>query len=305
MIAVLRRIFWSSEERRLRAGWRILLLLLATLLASLAAARLARLLHGPAETARLFYLLLAFGALLVVVVGVDRRPLRDLGIRFASRDWIELALGCLAALAAILLVFALSRGLGWESAAAAPGRSRGLAFWSMLATQAAFGLFSCTYEEALCRGYLLRNLAEGFQSRRRPSRRSTALALGLSSLLFGLMHLGNPHATLLSLLVLTLFGALAGWVFLARRSLAMPIGLHFGWNFALGDLLGLPVSGSMEPAAAFLARQHGPPLWTGGAFGPEAGLSGLVAVLLLFALQAALLPILPKAATVPTQASSP
>jgi hypothetical protein len=57
------------------------------------------------------------------------------------------------------------------------------------------------------------------------------------------------------------------------------------WNFFEGSMFGFPVSG-FDPDTTFIAiRQSGPRLWTGGAFGPEAGLVGtgarLVGILLI------------------------
>jgi hypothetical protein len=62
--------------------------------------------------------------------------------------------------------------------------------------------------------------------------------------------------------------------------LAIPLGLHFSWNYAQGALFGFPVSGVRVGLAVVRTRETGPDLLTGGAFGPEAGLLGVAAVLL-------------------------
>ncbi|MEO1443025.1 MAG: hypothetical protein AAFV33_21670, partial [Chloroflexota bacterium] len=62
-------------------------------------------------------------------------------------------------------------------------------------------------------------------------------------------------------------------------SLAIPVGLHISWNFAQGNIFGFPVSGTDAGATFIAIEQGGPQLWTGGAFGPEAGLIGLLTIL--------------------------
>lgn len=127
------------------------------------------------------------------------------------------------------------------------------------------------YEECLSRGYLLTNIAEGINMK---------AAVILTSAIFAILHATNDNASLLSTLGLFVNGLLFAAAVLATGRLSAAIGLHIAWNLFEGAVLGFPVSGDKEGASLIGIRQLGPPLMTGGAFGPEAGVIGIVASLL-------------------------
>ena len=74
-------------------------------------------------------------------------------------------------------------------------------------------------------------------------------------------------------------GLMLGLPYLLTGKLGLSIGLHIGWNLFQGNVFGFPVSG-FEPSGAtvFAIEQAGPPILTGGAFGPEGGLLGLLVI---------------------------
>jgi uncharacterized protein len=116
-------------------------------------------------------------------------------------------------------------------------------------------------EELIFRGVVFRIFEEMFGS---------LTALIVSAAFFGFTHLGNSHATLTSAVAIALeAGILLGVCYMAVRNLWLPIGLHFGWNFAEGGIFGSTVSGNAFNGL-FTTTMTGPPLLTGGAFGPEA-----------------------------------
>ncbi|HEX3675239.1 MAG TPA: CPBP family intramembrane glutamic endopeptidase [Rhizomicrobium sp.] len=122
-------------------------------------------------------------------------------------------------------------------------------------------LMAAVAEEVVLRGVVFRIL-EGAMG--------TTVALILSGLLFGFLHAGNPGATAVSSLAIALeAGILLAAAYALTRSLWLPIGLHFAWNFAEGGIYSAPVSGI--PFKGLLnVPISGPPLLSGGAFGPEA-----------------------------------
>jgi len=108
----------------------------------------------------------------------------------------------------------------------------------------------------------------------------SSLALAVTSLFFGVAHLGNPGATLWSGFAIFLeAGVLLGAAFLWRRNLWFAMGLHFAWN-ALEGLLGLPVSGH-SAAGLFTVKVTGDALLTGGDFGHEGSIVPVTVSLLI------------------------
>jgi membrane protease YdiL (CAAX protease family) len=117
-------------------------------------------------------------------------------------------------------------------------------------------------EELVFRGILFRIIEE---------QAGTWGALGLTGLLFGLSHLFNTHATLWGAIAIAIeAGGMLAAAYAATRSLWLPIGLHFGWNFAEGAIFGTQVSGTDGPQGLLHGVMSGPTLLSGGEFGPEA-----------------------------------
>ncbi|MFI6564819.1 lysostaphin resistance A-like protein [Streptomyces sp. NPDC050534] len=119
-------------------------------------------------------------------------------------------------------------------------------------------------EELLFRGVLLRIVEK---------RVGTWIALTLTGVLFGLMHLSNPDATLWGAAAIAIeAGGMLGAAYVATRSLWLPIGLHFGWNFAESGIFSTEVSGNDTKQGLLDATVSGSKLLTGGDFGPEGSL---------------------------------
>ena len=135
------------------------------------------------------------------------------------------------------------------------------------------------YEEMLSRGYHLRNLAEGLNFKAIGPRAALWLAYLISSSIFGILHATNPNASLVSTVNIILAGFFLGLGFVLTGELAIPIGLHITWNFFQGNVFGFPVSGNATSGTFIQTLQLGPDWMTGGAFGPEAGVIGILAII--------------------------
>ncbi len=120
-------------------------------------------------------------------------------------------------------------------------------------------------EEILFRGVVFRLLEETV---------GTWLSTAVSGLVFGLVHLGNPEASLQGALAIALeAGVLFAVVYALTRSLWLVMGLHLAWNMVQGPVLGIVVSGSAAQGSGYVRSTLEGPTWlAGGAFGMEASL---------------------------------
>ncbi len=229
-----------------------------------------RALHVPPESGwgRVVGLVLIAGVCLVYAAYVrliERRPVVELALRGAPRAFGKgFVVGAALFSATILELWVI----GVYSVDAVFGVDALLA--PLLSA-----LVAAFVEELVFRGVLFRILEESLGS---------WLALGLSALVFGVLHAFNPGATWVSTLAIALeAGVLLGAVYMFSRRLWTCIGLHCAWNFAEGGVFGAKVSGG-KASGLLAARFRGPDLLTGGDFGPEAS---VVAVLICLAAGAA------------------
>lgn len=260
-------IFHSPNERRLRAGWRLLaqsiFMLLITFCAGIPILLLGNYFNN-ADELLLLQVISLFGITLSVLLArrlLDRRSIASLGLRLDRQAAMDLAAGLLMSALMIGLLALLMWSAGWI----AP-EGFGWQLTSDSASQVALWLviFIITgwNEELLTRGYHLQNLRDGL---------NLPWAVLLSSDAFGIAHIFNPNASWIAAANITLTGIFFAFAWWRTQSLWLPIGLHIGWNFTLGVVFGFPVSG-IDTYRLASPTITGPQVWTGGAFGPEAGL---------------------------------
>lgn len=292
---VVKNIFWNGDESRLRAGLRIIISILLFFLIYkgyllLLTSMGIKLFYSSSSPLWVFLVagtVRLFPAICVLWLGgrfIDRRKIRNFGFHFNKNWWLDLCFGVGLGAFMISLVFIVERSLGWISIS---GTVHSLHSQSTFIVPLLVFLFffisQGMSEELMSRGYLIKNLAEGFNLKILGPKWSILIAWCLISILFGLAHIGNPNATIISTVNLMVIGLTMGAGLIFTGELAIPIGLHISWNFFQGNIFGFPVSGLSYPSeiiSLIQINQTGPEKWTGGGFGPEAGLLGLFANLL-------------------------
>lgn len=207
----------------------------------------------------------------VAIAAYERGGLADVGLGWGAASKRNLALGLAGGIGAAVVVLAPPLILGlahWEPAGEGWGGLGSILFVSLLL------LFGAIGEELLFRGY-------GFQVLLGTvGRFATILPMAA---LFGVAHANNQNASTAGIVNTVLWGLLFCFAFLKSRDLWLPIGIHYGWNVTL-PLFGANLSGFTMKVTGYSMRWSIGDVWSGGEYGPEAGVLTTGVVLLLFVL---------------------
>ncbi len=276
--SILARIFLSPDEPRLRAGWRLLIQTILMVLIAMGFSIPLLLLADAFQFAIDGLILNQVIELFVITASVylarrflDRRAFTSLGMKLDRRAAFDVLAGTLIAGLMMGLVYLLEWSMGWLTFEGFAWQVQPVGnVLSGVVLMLIVFIFVGWNEELLSRGYHLQTLSSGL---------NLTWGIILSSAVFGLLHLGNPNATWVSTAGIFFAGVFLAYGYLRTRQLWLPIGLHIGWNFFEGVVFGFPVSGLTDMPRLILQTVHGPELFTGGAFGPEAGLVMLPAVI--------------------------
>ncbi len=269
---LLDRIVYARPDQ-LRSGWRIALFLLAGLAAS--------------------------------NVGV---PLVAMTLPAASMPWLRPTLECLAVLFATRYATTRLDGAGWTTVGLGPQAWRarpmlagltagalaialpitlliilgdlsftaspaGDVIRSLLYSVAVLGPAAFT-EELLLRGYPFAVLSETW---------GWPVATGVTSVVFGVLHLGNPGVTPLAIANVVAAGVFLAGVRVVTGSLAAAWAAHFGWNWTMSAAFHASVSGLPFGTPGYRLTDTGPDWLSGGAWGPEGGVVAAAGMMGAFA----------------------
>lgn len=277
----LKTVFLSPDEPRLRAGWRLaiqtVMLFVFAFCAGIPISLLA-LIPGIDLSGGWFLALNQAVEVISITASVflarrflDKRSISSLGLKFDRWTALDILAGVLITFFMMGFIYLIQWRLGWLTFNGFAWETDSLltVLGGTLGMFAVFILVGWS-EELLFRGYHLQTITSGL---------NLFWGVVLSSTVFGMLHLSNPNATWVSAAGIFFAGLFFVYGYLITRQLWLPIGLHLGWNFFEGVVFGFPVSG-LDIYRLIRITVHGPELWTGAAFGPEAGLAVLPGLLL-------------------------
>jgi membrane protease YdiL (CAAX protease family) len=199
-----------------------------------------------------------------------RRPLAELTGALNARWLLQLLAGCGLGASLMLLPALFLRAVGaihWQTVGG------GL---TVLVAALPSAAAIVIVEELIFRGFVFQRLLDGFGEW--PAQLVLAAYFVLTH--SAALRDAGPLKTLAAVNIF--IASLAfGLAYLRTRGLAMPLGLHFAANVTQGPILGFGVSGNAEPSALRVAFIDGAPWLTGGEFGLEASVPGLICVIAL------------------------
>ncbi len=265
------RRLWVTEDGTLRALWRIALFTVIAVFAVQAATAIvypvAQTLAGLAgERLILYGWLMVIGLLVahgICLRRVDRLPWSAAGLgRSAARPGL-LGWNALLGALAIGIPSLMLAASGWmRFQPDGPGSSLAEAVRALVVlAPLAFA------EELMLRGYVLTVLRKSLDWR---------VAVGLTSIVFGLLHIPNPGSSALSITAVVLAGVLLGVVVVVTGSLYAATAMHLAWNWMMAGVLHTAVSGLAIATPDYQLVDAGPDWLTGGTWGPEGGIGAVL-----------------------------
>jgi membrane protease YdiL (CAAX protease family) len=203
----------------------------------------------------------------------EKKAFAELGFGITARTPFEIGGGLLIPVGALLLVTLVLVLLGALRYGADSGELRGWLAGNLGILLVL--LIPAAAEEALFRGYPFQKLVAAL---------GPVAATVLASAGFAIAHRHNPGVNTFALINIFLAGVMLSIAFLRTRSLWFATAVHLGWNWQMAGPLDLPVSGlELFDTPLYEPRSPGAAWLTGGSFGPEGGLAGLLALLLVTA----------------------
>lgn len=283
-----------NDYGRLRSGWRLLAFVFAFIAASLLVTTVWRVLYVAVVAIvpqsrgvtdfifrigllaadfifRISLLTAALGAGYLCARFLEDLPWRSLGLSLHSGWFRDLVFG--SAIGFVSLAVAVGIATAGNGLAFSINDAAAVAVTRSLLGSATLLFVAALAEEAMFRGYALQTLSRA---------KLVWLGVFLTSVPFGIVHLTNPNVAPVTTFTNTvLAGIWLAAAYLKTRSLWLPLGVHWSWNWTLGAFFGLPISGlNLVSNPLLKATDVGPAWLTGGAYGIEGGVACTVALII-------------------------
>lgn len=208
-------------------------------------------------------------ATLLYGVAVEKRSFMSFG--FTKKGILRNYLwGLLIGTGMISSVFVVN----WLFQGITVGVNKDIPWLDILLIAIGFGIQGLS-EEVLCRGYLMNGLT---------ARWSPLTAILVNSIVFAVLHMGNSGLSIIALLNLFLVGFVFSYIFYLTENIWIVGALHSVWNFLLGSVYGVEVSGIAIKATILQSKGvPGKELLNGGTFGFEGGLPATFVISIVLA----------------------
>ena len=240
-----------------------------------------------------FQLSLIFIVLIFAFI-VDRFSLKDLGVSFNLRSVLKLVIGFLIGGVLIVVCWGILilssaveiKGLYWVVNPYLEPIKSYVVYQSIILLLAAF------QEELLCRAYIINNFSQTADFiiskiripkinlnyfKKKPHLLKIYLSIIPATIIFSILHFGNvsdkDYNFFIGIINIFIAGTIYGYYYYMTADLMGAIGVHFGWNFFMGPILGFPISGvSTGKSIIEISLNEKLKIINGGEFGPEGGI---------------------------------
>ncbi|MCX7709761.1 MAG: CPBP family intramembrane metalloprotease [Clostridia bacterium] len=262
-----------NKSGQVRSGWKISLCLIVGIIMVIGLQILFRMVL-PKNSFSMFLFRLTMplsilGATFFVLKVVDKKKAKDIGLASYKEYHKDFLTGLVMGTVSLTVIFFALLAYGaysLENSLSQPNIT------GDIITSLVLYIFVGFAEEIFGRGYCMTVLWQTGNK---------WIVVIVSSILFSLLHGGNPNVGIVALINTFLVGVLFAYMFLKTKSIWLPIGFHIAWNFFQGPVYGFAVSGG-EGTSVYKVKLIKDNLVTGGAYGPEAGLIGTALILLGF-----------------------
>lgn len=272
----------KNKENKFRSGWQILLILsivgLATIIVSFVEGMILFILNidsinGPQgiiienieKLISSFNMPMLLMQEIIVIAAcilcwklIIKQPLKNMGLKSIKKHSKELLCGLGLGALSITLVFIFIIATGNAKVTSwTPSFSGDTFIYLILYILVGFA------EEILGRGYIISLMKQT---------RNIPLMVGVSAVIFSLMHILNYSFSLIPFINIVLIGVVFALMYIWSGNLWMCIGYHITWNYFQGNVFGFPVSG-MGSNGIITTIYSENNIINGGGFGPEGGLA--------------------------------